>query len=273
MIVASETHSYDVGKLVASTDKYQLYLCQQDGSGHHFLFQIALEPPHNGNLDRAAFILKKLKQNADELEAEYAKVRTDPNDLLNYDLGFPELADSFISSKQEGRRVNILAFRNVEDVGLMLPICNIVRKDRRRVDLRTSAWIMGKSLKLLAFAHNLGISVGCVDSTNILIEPEKHYVVFFDWSDAMIHSSENIPAEISSKEIAQAAQSVIFILGGDSEKKFVSDDGEKYLPYTDYLLHLAAGDQCHAEKAHAQFYKLIDEFWERAYYPFTSNPI
>ncbi|MFA4846318.1 MAG: hypothetical protein WC654_07235 [Patescibacteria group bacterium] len=271
MKITSPTHSYEVGDQVAEASGYNLYLCKQEGTGRQCLLQVAVDVTGNGALDRAAFLLKELKRRADELEAEYEKVKKDPKSTLNYDLGFPELVDSFVSEEQGGRRINILAFRNVEDVSRMVPIGNIVEKDRQRVDLRTSAWVMGKSLKLLAFAHGMGISIKRVDTTNILIEPDQHYVVFFDLSEAETYSDGMVPGEQRGADIAQAAQAVIAILGGDYESMSIPDDDDgKYKRYTDHLLGLAGGSQHDAHSAHTRFYELVDELWEHGFYPFTT---
>lgn len=269
--MVSAVGSYSVGKRVGNTNKYRLYLCNEKGTEHQCLLQIATDATHNGALDRAAYILGELKRKSDELETEYATVKKDQEVFLNYDLGFPELVDSFICQEQGGRRINILAFRNVEGVNSMVPLINITAKDRRRVDLRTSAWIMGKLLKLLGFAHGCGISVNLMTANNILIEPDEHYVLIFDWSVARTHS-EAVPAETRREEISQAAQAVITILGGNLETGVFPDDGEKgFKPYTEHLLRLARGCESNAERAHRSFYELIVSLWKREFYPFTTK--
>jgi hypothetical protein len=152
--IKSDSYAYEVGKKVAEAGNYRLYLCSQNGTNRQCLLQIATSPEHNGALQRAVYILKELKRRADEVEAEYADVKKDSKIFLNYDLGFPEIVDSFVYSEQGGRQINILEFKNVEDVGSMVPLINITKKDRLRVDLKTSAWIMGKLLKLYSFVNN-----------------------------------------------------------------------------------------------------------------------
>lgn len=259
---------YQVGNKVAETSNYRLYLCMQDGMGRQCLLQVATTVAHNGKLQRAAYILKELERRADDLEAKYARVKTDPNVLLNYGLGFPDLIDSFIYQEQGGRSINILAFRGVEDVTKMVPLINITEKDGLRVDLRTSAWIMGKLLKLLVFAHNEGVSVRLLNGNNIVIEPDEHYVVIFDWSCAQTYP-EAVPKEIQRQEISQAAQAIVAVLGGDLKTGVFPDDSNK--TYTDYILRMARGEKNNAGKTHKEFYALIDELWEREYYPFTTK--
>jgi hypothetical protein len=273
MIVQGPEHRYQVGNLVANTRHYRLYLCRQDDTMRQCLLQIASDIGHNGALDRVAFFLHELKAEADRLEAEYAKIKTEPNHFLNYDLGFPELIDNFTCPEQGNRRINILTFRGIDDINRLVPLSNIINKDHRRVDLRTSAWIMGKILKLLVFTHGANIAIGRLDTTNILIEPKEHYVVLFDWSEARTYP-ELIPAEIRKLEISQASKAVITILGGNSEtRNFPDDVSEELKVYTNHLLALASGSQHNAEVAHTRFYQIIDTLWERGFYAFTSHPL
>jgi len=266
--IRNSSNSYSVGRKVAETDSYRLYLCIQNETGRQCLFQIAVSVEHNGGLERAAYILKKLQSRADDLEAEYARVKTDPNVFLNYGLGFPDLADSFISQEQGARRVNILAFRNVEEIGKMVPLDNIIEKDGMRVDLRTSAWIMGKLLKMLAFAHGEKISVGLLNGRNVIIEPNEHYVLIFDWSAARTHT-EYVPLRSQLYDISQAAKAVVAVLGGDLETGVFPDDDNS--GYADYILGLARGKGNNAQKAHGEFYDLVDKLWKREYHPFTTK--
>lgn len=269
--IRNGSHVYEVGKKVAETDTHRLYLCAQDGTGRQCLLQIATAVEHNGGLQRAAYILTELQRRADELEKEYARVKTDPNVLLNYGLGFPELIESFAYHEQGGRWINIVAFKNVEEINRLVPLVNITDKDRMRVDLRTSAWIMGKLLKLLVFIHSEGISAGLLSGSNILIEPDQHYVLIFDWSAARVYP-EAVPMKIQRQEISQAAQAVIAVLGGDFKTGVFPDDGEEAFDrFTEHVLRLARGSESNAERAHANFYKLVDLLWKREYYPFTTK--
>jgi len=269
MEIKNDSRLYQIGKGVAETGNYRLYLCR-DGP-KECLLQIATSVEYNGELQRAAYILRELQRRADELEEEYALVKTNPDAMLNYGLGFPELVDSFVYQEQGGRWINILAFRSIEDIGKLVPLLNITEKDRLRVDLRTSAWIMGKYLKLFVFTHSEGISIGLNSGNNILIEPDQHYVVIFDWTAAQIRS-EKIPVETRRQEISQAAQAVITALGGNLETGTFPDDGDKNsTKYADYLLQLARGNESNAKRAHAKFYELIDSLWKREYYPFTTK--
>ena len=271
MEIKSDLGTYEIFDKVAEAEKYRLYICFL--GERQCLLQIANTAEFNGELDRAAYLLRELKRRADELEAEYAKVKTDPKDLLNCLLAFPELVDTFICHEQGNRRINILAFHGVVDVSRMVPLTNITFKDRLRVDLRTSAWIMGKLLKLLAFTHNEGIAINLLSGENILIEPDEHYVLIFDWSLTHIQT-ERLTTQTRCQEISQVAQAVIAVLGGDWKIQFIPNDGEEaFERYTQFLFKLALGRENNANRAHTDFYRLIDSLWEREYYKFTVLPL
>jgi hypothetical protein len=152
----------------------------------------------------------------------------------------------------------------------------ITKKYHQRVDLRTSVWIMGKTLKMIDFAHYLGVAVNATSGQDILIEfkEDKHYALLFNLTKAEIFPDE-IPEEKRLGDISQAAQAVIEVLGGDWEKGFVPDDGEEaFLEYSGYLLQLTRGlGGSNAERAHQRFYEIADKFWPKGFYPFTTKPL
>jgi hypothetical protein len=273
MEVVNGTRLYSVGKQVAVAPAYRLFLCRDEESGRQCLLQIAGSVEHNSGLDRAAYILQELKHRSDELEEEYAKVKAEPQMMLNYQLGFPELIDGFTSQEQGNRRINIVAFRNVDEPSQLVPIANLARKDHVRVDLRTSAWIGGKLLKDLVLSHDTGVFVHLVNGNNVLIEPKEHYVLVFDFSSSKTYQGK-IPAPERRKDIANAAQTVLAVLGADLAKGIVPDDGEEgFDQYISYLLKLARGSESIAERAHKKFYEIVHSLWEHKYHPFTVKPL
>ncbi|MEK9182302.1 MAG: hypothetical protein AAB781_01785 [Patescibacteria group bacterium] len=270
MIICNDSRQYYVSDLVAETPIYRLYLCSQDGAMPKNLLQIAIGIENNGELDRSVYFLRTLLLHAENLEEEYARVKTDQKDMLNYQFCLPEPVDSFLHEEQGGRRINILGFRNVDDVRLMVPLHNIVHRDQRRVDLRTSVWIMGKLLKILAFAHDASVSVGEISLGNILIEPDRHYVVVFNWASAQKYN-DGVPSSVIREEIKLAAQCVIETLGGGDQ--IIPDDGsEQHASYIKYLENLARNGDQNAEETHYSFYQLVDGLWPRGYHHFTSLP-
>lgn len=272
--IENGSNRYEVGKMVGKTEFYNLYLCMHVERKRECLLQIAAKAEYNSRIQRAAYILKELERQSDFVEKEYAKVKTDPNVLLNYKLGYPEVVDSFLFNEQGGRQVNILAFRFVDKVSDMVPLTNITNKDHLRIDSRTSAWIMGKSLKLMGFAHAQGFSIGLATGANILIDGERHYVVIFDFTQSEIFEEE-VLEEIRRKEILEAARAVITALDGEAETGLFPEDivTEENREYIEYLLKMARGKVSDAKKAHETFYKKVDKTWKREFYPFTAKPL
>ena len=262
---------YVVGKALGETEDFRLYQCSIPTGGVGIL-KIAASVANNGVLDREAFILQTLRDEAVRLEEEYAKVKTDPKRLLNYQIMFPNLVHSFISEDEGGRRINVVNFNHVgDDIGRLVPINHLVSRDHIRVDPRTSAWILGKLLKLLVFVHSQGMSTGQVTGENILIERNKHYVAFFDWSKATIHG-DNTPSEIACEEISQVTKEVILALGGNPNTGVLpADVQDKDGRYAAYLYGLACGSESDASKAHEDFYEFIRTTlgWH-GYHPFTT---
>jgi hypothetical protein len=272
VIVEHGARRYNVGEMVAKMAAYRLYLCTVEGDEHRRLFQVATAVDNNGVLDRTAYLLGLLLEQAEKLETEYREVKGEPEAKLNYQLLFPELIDSFELPEQGGRRANVLGFRNVSDTRQMVPLSNLVRKDRHRVDLKTSAWIMGRLLKLLAFAHGQGITVRDVTPRNVLIEPDRHSVVVFDWGRAQQYP-DGVPTLDVREDILGAARTVIDVLGGTVETGFPNDGTDAFAPYAERLTALARNGERDADQAHREFYELVDGLWPRAYHPFTSFPL
>lgn len=268
MIVKSSSSSYSVGTLVGEMSNYRLYKCRKNNDERELLLQIPIDISGNGNIDRNAYFLNRLKIESDLIEEEYAKVKESTDDMLNYHFCFPELVDSFICSDQGNRVINVIAFRGVQKVEDVFPTQKIISGDHY-IDYRTSAWIMGKILKLLVFTQSLKISVGMVDTGNILIVPNRHFVMIFDWSEAKNYDGL-IPSEVRSEEISLAAHVVIDLLGGDYiTESFPKNLEEGCIPYSEYLFCLAKGGQKRAKKAHEQFYEIIEGLWGRKFHPFT----
>ncbi len=277
MDVCSGSATYQVGDIVAKTDVFNLYKCKKSDSDRELLFQIAATLAQNGLIYRSAFILAGFKRKAEILEEEYQKVINNPEKSLGFRFGFPELVESFMSPEQDNRRVNILGFQNVFEVGKMVPLINLTQKDQLRVDTKTSAWIMGKTLKMLDFVyeHN-AVSVGGMGEENILIEPDMHYVVIFDFSRSTIFADRNVPRSVCQKEISEAAEAVLDALGRDPEDGSIPQDEsieeDCFNQYIALLQRFAAGDYSDAAQAHGVFYRFVEANW-KGFHPFTTYPL
>lgn len=152
-----------------------------------------------------------------------------------------------------------------------MPLSNLKTRDRLRIALPSSAWVLGRLLKLLAFAHGEGIAVRALTANNVLLEPDRHFVVVLDWTIALTHPTNNVPSQVRAADIASAAQAVFGSIGGDPLTGDFRYDGDSR--YVDFIRRLASARSSNAEKAHDQFYELVDELWGRTFRPFETLPL
>ena len=278
MKIKGSNGTYDIGDIIADNSDVRTRRCSNT-AGRELMCQIAVDASKNAALARNALVLTQLAEASDKVEAEYARHQEEagiPAVPLNYNIAFPELVDSFILLEQGARQINILGFRNVDELSRVSPLVKLWKGDLR-VDLRTSAWIMGKLLKTIAFAHNNGISVVDISGNNVLIEPDQHYVFVFNWARSIIHDDGAVPSRTIRDEIKRSAKLVIKALGDDLDR---ACPNEVDLPYVRYLYHLATNGESSAFKAHKTFYEVVDSLcenpdseWERGFYKFTTLPL
>ena len=263
--------SYEIVKKLGETKRFNLYLCTC--SKKAYILKIASKPEFNILLALEASILADMRSHAAFLEDAYTKIKTDPNVLLNYQLCFPDIHDSFVSDKQKGRHLNIIGFNAVEDVGNLVPVRHITTRDQVRVDCKTSAWMLGKLLKFIAFAHNQKMSCGRMTGDNVLIEREQHFILYFDMTRASYHGDE-VPQDIRKTEIMKAAGIITMALGGDSTTgEYFADEQDPEGKYASFVYHLVCGGESDANKAHSDFYTLVELLWPRTFWPYTTFPL
>ena len=127
---------YAVCELLATTEQARLYqailLSMRFG-----IIKIAVNQKENGCLDREALALKIMAERAAEVETKNTSGKP-----YNYHCFFPRLEESFICASQGGRRINVLSLTSgIEDLTQLESLSNLSRN--RRVDPRTSVWIIG----------------------------------------------------------------------------------------------------------------------------------
>jgi hypothetical protein len=128
--------------------------------------------------------------------------------------------------------------------------------------------MMGKLLKIIAFAHDQHISIGPINTGTILIDPDQHYVNVFNWSGAQILDA--LTYDIQQKEIKDATTVIIDALGGDLKNRTIpNNEGEQGERYIAHLWTLVDALHCDASTAHERFYHFVDKLWERKFHPFT----
>ena len=263
-----------IGPKLAETPTYRVYLYNLPEGGHAFL-KIAIEVANNGLLDREAALLQFMKEKAEELEVKYAASQPDtgsPKATLNYQSCFPEVIGNFVCPDQGDRRVLILVSTAAKgSLDNLVPLSKIRSQDRARVDPKTSAWILGKFLKLLAFTQSYGISNRQLDGDNMLINREQHMIILFDWSDVSEAPGGRLSEGELISEVSVVAREVILLLGGDPETgQLPSDPQIDGSTYADVVFDMVQCKSGGAKKAHAEFYKFIYALWPRGFHPYTA---
>lgn len=263
---------YVIGEELGHDDRFKLYQCSS-GKDVSSILKIARRTAFNGLLDREKFVLETMSQEAMEIETEYQKIQNDGK-FMNYHFYFPKLLESFISAEQGNSRINIVSFAHIaKSLTELTPIGHLLSRENVRVDPRSSAWILGKLLKLLVFTHSQNISIGKLDGDNILINRAQHYVSIFDWTSAILGNGQ-ISADLTSQEIALVTKEVFTILGGDlTSGKLISDSQLPDEQYEKYLNYLMAGYETDTSQAHANFYQLVRSLWPTEFHKFRTYNI
>lgn len=284
VILAPSGKSYMVFERIGGTSSYTLYVClipseDPNIADRYGVLKIAapMDPDkkngdNNKALEAESFVLKRLRAKSEEVEEKRDKSKHPYP--LNYHFFFPELVESFISVKQESRRVNILGFPEVIDIISQLePLFALYEKERVYVDPKTGAWMLGKTLKTAGFAHEYGIANRFWTESNILFERDLHGITIFDWTKSLVYPG-SVPDEIAREEIVQLGRSIVRVLGGDPETgKIPSSEQLPDNQFEQFLGKLVHGGFSDADEAHDSFYKLIWSFWPHEFHPFTTYPL
>lgn len=273
--------TYTAGKQIGGTEIFTTYECSSLGNSSDnikknecLILKITTDPKYNGTLDKEAYILKAMFNEAARLEDAFLKANPETEMRRNYHFHFPNLVETFVSEEQKSRRILILSLDNIaSNLKDLVPLSHLELKEHVRVDHRTSAWIMGKQLRGLAFIQSMRIINNTMCRNNILINRNdyEHFAILFDWSNAQIQNQ--IDQQKGGKEIAQLAQAITRTLGGNLKTGELPADEQSDAEYGKFIRKLALGKENDAQKAHHDFYTLIDKLWPREHYPFTTHPL
>jgi hypothetical protein len=269
-IIVSGAADYTVTQKVGVFPNFTVYVCRL-ADGTEGLLKIANEVSHNGLLDREAYVLNILAEEMTQRDVEYKK-RTGADKGLGFDRCIPRLIESFVTNSQSGRRLNILSFYGSKRVSEWVPLQQWRTREKVRIDAKSSAWIMGRLLKIFTLIHPAGIEIGSLSGQNILVHPENHHVTLFDWTGAVSHIGA-VPKRKAADEISRAAHEVIVALGGDWETRSLPPSDQ--LPdnrYATMLFDLERGRYSDSFKAGQEFYELLNDLWEKSFHPFTTHP-
>lgn len=269
VITAPSGAQYGLGDSVAKTAGYNLYRCFLS-NGTEGVLKIAATLEQNAALDREAYLLRHLMARSLEVDAGLEE-----NKKYRHHYGFPEVVESFVSESQGNRRVNILKFAEmVTGIGDLTPLSSIIRKERQRIDRRTSGWILGKNLRTLSFAHRHGVANNGVSIGTVLINKPEHLTVLFAWDAATQPQDGKERTAAFARDISQLALAVIDALEGDLKTGKLPPEGtENDIRYQDFLVELASGRVADALEAHTRYYQLNREIYPvRGFHPYTAYP-
>lgn len=259
---------YAVGNLVAKNDRYRLRMCV-DEDGRELMLQAASSYDQNINVQKNLTLINRLSQLAVDTEASWTKQGGEGS--LNYELGFPEIVDNLILKDQGFRMVNIIGIRNVDELGKVFPALRIW-KDGLAIDLPSSAWIFGKLMKTISFMMTHRVYNQAINGNNVLLDPDQHYVVLFDWSKAWIRPGKVPKSEV--RNMTKSAANLTLKLIGDIERY---DNCETDRRYIVFLQNVARNGTADATKTHSEFYTMVDDLcstpssgWVSGFHEFTT---
>lgn len=265
MVITGQNGNYEVMRKLGSTEYTNYHICRDD-AGNWQVLAIASTAEQNAVIDRTEYLLKRLIENSEKYEEEFAQ-QTQSDRRIHYDWLFPQVVDQFVLHEQGERRVNILAFPDI-DLRKAFALTQIAEKGQR-VDLKTSAWIMGRFLKLLGFLHESNVQTPILTS-NFLLEPDSHRLLMLNWTSATIGDTPT-PAQ-QCFAIKQAAECVLLLLGAeytDNVWHYDYELGNGEERYIRRLQTMHKGKYPSAYQAHTAFYEVVDSLWGKQFHPFT----
>lgn len=270
-VIRSPRTTYRVDKALARAPTHSIYLVTDEKDGRWYMLKVSLDISGNGRLDRETLVLNDIAVEVERLRL--TETKDGSRGALRYEKCFPRLQESFILKEQGNRRVNIIEIPDTEDVKTLVPIEQWRTRARVWIDPKSSAWLMGRLLKVFTLTHPIGISVGKINGGNILVNPEKHRAIFFDWTEAYQYQ-QYVPPEKVGEEIAQAATQVFIALGGNLSKGTLPHSDQLLdTQYAELLLQFMSGRERDPDKAAVRFYKLVREMWVEEFHPFTTIPM
>lgn len=265
-ILGNHGQEFTIMRQLIASDEFNLHECELNGKT--FFLKVATTRTQNNTLEREQYVLELLKDEASELEKEFVKSDYYSGNPLNNHFVFPRLVDTFF---HEERKVLILSFEYIANqTSDLTPLSFITQRDQVHVDPRTSAWILGKLLKMLVFTHATNVSLGDLSGDNILINKKNHYIALCHWHNAV--PTNDLSDKEKSEEIIAITTEVINLLGGNSETgEIPADEQVVDNQYPDLLKKLLSGHYVDAKSAHTDFYKIIRLIWSSKFHPYTTK--
>lgn len=253
----TKVRDYEVGTQLGISKKFRVYTGERS-DGKPVIMKVAKTFDSGDILAVEAGWFNQMRTFSDEIRRLEAKSGKDSH----YNWLFARLEASFMEPTQGDRRINVFTLPDV-DFSKVVPLAKLVRQTE--IDTKTSIWVLGRLFKLYSFFELFAIEneapaveypVFSLD--NFLIEPEKHRIIYYNYSG----KNDDVIANEYVKQITKE------VLAWAS----VEDDDEasgKPQKYQELLEELAEKGCLTFETAHIMLYQLVDELWGRVYYPFT----
>ena len=264
----------EVGSRFGETSKFRVYHGTMIDSRQPVIVKVAKTFEDGDVLAEEAAKFTRMRIFADELKKLEQKAK---NKDSGYGLLFANLEASFLEATQDDRRVNVFSIPEIEPEKL-IPLPKL--RDKLVIDLRTSAWILGRLFKFYSFfelqAEEDDIPFARYPTflpSDFLIAPREHRLIYYNFSD-----------EEWDVVAFETIKPIVSFISDWCEPKIedVRSGGEYYIPFFkgdktatemhDYLTMLERFKTkgCYSfSNAHKEFYKTIEELWGIEYYPFT----
>ncbi len=252
---SGETYeAYSIGgKALVETPVYKLVVTKLP-SGQLGLTMIAVDSSQNYLIEKQANFLYTLQDMASDADSS-SKIKPRYGGL------FPQLIDMMNTGETDRKGVILGYMPPTDSYKKLIPLP--VALKGVRVDLQTAVWLLGKTLKLMDFVHVQGFSVGFVDETNLLIEPDLHGIFILNWMDAV----EDATDEDQKQDIVALAGIVWRAAGGTdiSEPPFDESVMSKagHDEFVAFLARLMKGEMASVAEEMALLYAMADRIWER----------
>lgn len=216
--ISSKKGTYELNSIVATGDLCDVYSAK-DTKGNNLVVKLLRNPKNSDLVKNEATNLSFLRN-------------TSPSKDLQVMAHIPNLVDSF-EIKLDSKKVqaNVLtAYSN------FYTLADVRKKYPNGVDIRTAAWMWNRMLGSFVASHQSEIIHGAVTPDHFMICPENHNGILVDWSysvkdnksiKAMSSKWKHIyPEEVLIKskpnfstDIYMSAMSIIFVLGGNPERR------------------------------------------------------
>lgn len=283
-----QTYLTSSGSPLVQSNTFRLYICEiEDGR-----FGV-LKVSANVSRDGESLPIAKIQQNTKLVRKEAQLLTRMRQESIVFDewlvsVGkesayhhsfFPAVVDSFETG--DGRYAIVLGYPEaIKTLAELSAVTQLMGKPgaRKRIDLK-SAWIFGKLLKVLNYAHKLGILNNSLFASNVLISQAEHAVILFDWRNAT--QEEELTVAQQRREIQQAASIFVEFAGGkwDGEVLTLPHDTElmtveEHEQFVAFFVRIFKGVECGtAYDEHTNWYALLDSVWARGFHDFTLYPL